>query len=112
MFAGGPERCAALVVEQLLAFALTDGVVAEHDEAMLREQAIGLLIRHPGLAVDGVTARMQHGGKRPLARGPVDIRRYMKSRPAFEEHLFDREPILAQHSGDARIQRRALGHLT
>ncbi len=95
-------------IQQLRAFRLSDGVIAERGDAVNREERARALVRFARLAVRVVSAREQHRGIRRFRLRKIHQRGDVELRTALVDHLLDavRPPI--ERIDNARVQRRLL----
>ncbi len=107
MFGSRAKPGLAFVVEKLVALALSDGVVTQGRQAILRQQDADSLVG--GLAVGAVPARHEHGRKRPLALGPVKRGGDEVPGLAFVDEFFDVVPLAVDPARDDRVKRPAVG---
>ncbi len=96
--------------ENLVAFALADGIVDQRGAAIERQQNTNALIGLAGFAIGAVPARNEHA--RRLVRhwiGQVQVGRDVMMRAAFEYDLLDAIAVTLDRAQRAGIERRALG---
>ncbi len=91
--------------EQLVAFALADGVVAQGGHAVACEQAGDELVLGHGFAVVAVSARHQYGGPRGGCLGEVEVAGEVEAWAGFEEDFFDAITGALEGAGDLWIER-------
>ena len=100
-----------LAVKHLVSLTLADRVIAKNGHAVAGEQVAYALIIFVSLAVITVAAWHDHSGKRRFSFRDIKIGGDVVIGPALEDDFLDAVAVPFQSPDDARIERRAFGHI-